>query len=257
MKRNRLVTIFFLLVLSFVIPERAKSQMLEVGATAGMSYYIGDVNPTKHFTQNNIAYGGLVRYYDNLRWAFRLQYSRFDIAASNVADYVPDKDYAFESAINDFAFMAEFNFFDYCTGSSKNIVSPYLFAGISTSAIVLYGKGEPQYDEKGNQIKDEEGDLVRGDRKLSSMSIPFGVGVKCSLAKRLGMTLEWRFHKSFTDEIDDVVNNGQILNGEGGITYKPISYYACDWYNILSLSITYSFNLPKKDACYSGIKPRL
>ena len=59
-----------LLVLSLVMPKNLKSQIMEVGATAGLSYYIGDINPSKHFLQSEIAYGASVSYYQNLRWAF-------------------------------------------------------------------------------------------------------------------------------------------------------------------------------------------
>ena len=37
-----------------------------------------------------------------------------------------------------------------------------------------------------------------------SFSIPFGIGLKYSMSERLGVTLEWTMHKTFTDYIDDI-----------------------------------------------------
>ena len=49
MKNNIFLVVFLFLVLSFVMPKSLKSQIVEVGATGGLSYYIGDINPSKHF----------------------------------------------------------------------------------------------------------------------------------------------------------------------------------------------------------------
>ena len=132
MKKNKVLIVLLLLVLSVVMPKTLKSQIMEIGATAGLSYYIGDINPSKHFSQSEIAYGASLRYYQSLRWAFRLQYSRMSLTSSDeIVGFRPERNLAFKSNVDDVSFIAEFNFFDYWTGSKNDFITPYIFAGVS------------------------------------------------------------------------------------------------------------------------------
>jgi hypothetical protein len=45
------------------------SQTLELGLFGGGSYYIGDLNPGKHFINTQLAYGITARYNIDTRWA--------------------------------------------------------------------------------------------------------------------------------------------------------------------------------------------
>ena len=104
-----------------------------------------------------------------------------------------------------------------------------------------------------------------------SFSIPFGIGVKYSMNERLGLTLEWTMHKTFTDYIDDihglypetpVVVDGVNYTDPSGL-YQPGMQrgngtasgfgYNCDWFGTLQLTILYRFNLPRKNVCHSGL----
>lgn len=243
MKSNKDLTIFLLLVLLFAIPQKLKSQIMEVGATGGVSYYIGDINPGKHFLQSEIAYGGSVRYYQNLRWAFRLQYSRFNLTSSDeVANFRPERNLAFKSKVDDVALMAEFNFFDYWTGSNKNFISPYIFAGVSVFSF-------RSTDLNGRELQPMANEGV--SYNTFSWSIPFGLGVKYGLTKRIGLVLEWRMHKTFTDYIDDVegyyLDDPDVQRGNGN---SHMFGYNNDWCGFLGLTISYRFNLPKNVVCH-------
>ncbi len=244
MRNNKVLAIFLLLVLSFVMPKNLKSQIIEVGATGGLSYYIGDINPSKHFLQSKIAYGGAIRYYQDLRWAFRLQYSRFNLTSSDEkVGFRPERDLAFKSKVDDIAFIVEFNFFDYWTGSRNTFVSPYIFAGVS-----FFSFNSTDLNGRDLQLQRNEG--VYYDN--FSWSIPFGLGVKYSLTKRLGVTMEWRMHKAFTDYIDDI--EGYYLNTKGlkqrGNGDSHMFGYNNDWYGILGLTISYKFNMPGNEVCH-------
>lgn len=261
MKIRRILIIFSLLALMISVPRKAHAQIVEVGVTGGLSYYIGDINPKKHFAQSGLALGGLVRYYDNLRWAFRLQYTNMSLKASDqVIGYKPQRALAFNSKVNDIAFIAEFNFFDYWTGSNRNYVTPYIFAGISVFTFDTYAPD-------GTFLQPLMTEGVAYGRY--GFSIPFGVGMKYSMTSRVGMTLEWRLHKTFTDYIDDVhglypeineVNGNYYYTDPSGL-YEPgmqrgngtssFLGYNCDWYGTLNLSLLFRFNLPSKEPCYS------
>lgn len=256
MKKSKVLKTFFLLVAALLMQSKADAQIIEVGATGGLSYYIGDINPKKHFSQNEFGFGAVVRYYQNFRWAFRFQYSNMNLTSSDaMSAFRPERNLSFNSNINDFALLAEFNFFDYWTGSNRNYVTPYIFAGLSYFTLPddkkfdSDGNEVQAFDSNGNALSAEDYDELKG-RKFS---VPFGIGVKYSVFKRIGMSLEWRIHKTFTDEIDKVVDNYYKEESKDKEEYykEPMGYKS-DWFSMLGLSITYRFNLPRKDACYSG-----
>lgn len=288
MKRSRALTIIIILAISFMMPKKVDAQIIEIGATGGLSYYIGDINPGKHFSQSDLGLGGVIRYYNDLRWAFRFQYSNMTLQSSDeVVGFRPERGLAFNSKVNDFALIAEFNFFEYWTGSKQNFITPYLFAGVSvfsfnpkapngTELQPLNTEGNFVMDDEGNPVLDGDGNPIPDLYSKFSWSIPFGIGIKYSLTNRIGLTLEWRIHKSFTDYIDDI--HGNYPEYEVGSTTYNNNYtdptgnfepgmqrgngddttlgYNKDWYSMLGLSVVYRFNLPNKAVCNSGIKPR-
>ena len=288
MKKSIFLTIIFLLVFLCGMPQKSKAQIVEVGMSAGLSYYIGDINPGGHFRQPDIDFSPVVvRYYDNFRWAFRLQYSHLNLKADDATiGFRPERDLNFTSKVNDFAFLAEFNFFDYWTGSNRDYITPYIFAGISVFNFnpcdyngnelqPLNTEGNFQMNDKGEYMLDDNNNKIPDYYDLYSVSIPFGVGLKYSMTSRLGMTLEWRMHKTFTDYIDDVSGlypeTSAVVEGvnytDPSDSYKPGMQrgngagkkwrgfgYNNDWFGTLEFSIVYRFNLPRREICHSGIK---
>ena len=195
----------------------------------------------------------------------------------NTDEYVkfrPERGLSFKSKVDDISLIAEFNFFNYWTGSKRERITPYIFAGVSLLSF-------NSTDRKGNALQPQknEGDYY----STLSWSVPFGIGVKYSISKRLGATLEWRIHKTFTDYIDDIKgyykndnsydNNKdkEMKRGNGnsdGLDYYKYKYpkykpkkqrgngnshdfgYNNDWYGILALTLSYRFNLPSRTVCH-------
>ena len=267
MKIKKLLIIFSVLLMSMMMTQEAKSQIMEIGATAGLSYYVGDINPACHFSQSEFAWGASVRYYQSPRWAFRFQYSNLNLSSSDAkSSYRPERGLAFSDKVNDFAILAEFNFFNYWTGSKRNFISPYIFAGVSLFTF------DPIHPD-GTHLHDVMTEGV--DYSLMSWSVPFGIGVKYSLFKRVGLTLEWRLHKTFTDYIDDihgVYPEVETVKGDyaysdptgsykpgmqrGSGTYESSLGYGCDWFGMLGLTVSYRFNLPQNKSCNAGSNSR-
>lgn len=177
----------------------SKAQSLEFGLFGGGSYIISDVNPATHFKYVKPAFGIVGRYYSGSRWAFRTSIT------NSSSDTL--------SQLTDISLIAEFNFLEYLTGSTKNYLSPFIFGGVSTFI---------HNPKDGN------------DTKLP-ISFPFGVGLKYSVSKRFGLAFEWRMHKSMRDDLDGVTNAPNI--------------YQKDWYNFTGISLTYRFELSNPGAC--------
>jgi hypothetical protein len=189
---------FVLTLMGFTYFSQAQS--LELGVFGGGSYLINDLNPATHFSDVKPAFGIVGRYYSTSRWAFRTS------VTTTTADLI--------DRLTDVSVVAEFNFFDYYTGSNKSYVSPYIFGGIST---FFYKK------------------LDEND-KNPNVSIPFGLGVKYSVNKRLGVAFEWRMHKSFRDDFD-------------GLLATEPNTFQNDWYNFTGISLTYRLDLVNPGAC--------
>ena len=106
------------------------AQDLEVGLFGGGSYYLGDLNPGTHFLNTQVAYGVVARYNIDTRWAVKLGVTQGKmIGDASQTSFLPDRELTFSSPLTDISAVAEFNFFPYFTGSKKNWITPYVYAG--------------------------------------------------------------------------------------------------------------------------------
>ena len=208
----------FLLILScLAVFVQANAQFddpktLEIGPHVGLSYYMGDLNPTLPFAMSKLQYGGVVRFNYNNRWTFRFDYARATVTADDTKlNWRPERGLNFTSNINDFSLVAEFNFIEYYTGNPKKNVSPYIFGGISVFQYTAYATvGEQLVDLSDHAT---EGPVDPNEKWYNKMfgktspvgvSIPFGMGVKFALSRHMAGTIEWRMQKTLTDYLDDV-----------------------------------------------------
>ncbi len=265
-KKALVLTLIFI---SSVIIANAQSRDLEVGVFGGGSYYLGDINPGKHFLQTRFAYGFLARYNLDTRLAVRLSGYRGKIEGDDqVSKYKPERKLKFTSNVTDITAQFEFNFLPYFTGSYKNFVSTYIFGGVSVFFF------NPKAD--GIELRDigTEGQIVGFDGRdkysLVGFAIPFGIGVKYSLTRKIGLGIEWGMRKAFTDYLDDISTtyylNGTDINpqdvdqalSDPAMKYGPYMQRGDsetkDWYSFAGLTITYKINLRGRTKCleYQG-----
>jgi hypothetical protein len=242
----------------------AKSQDLEIGFSAGGCYYLGDLNPGKHFLNTQFAYGLVARFDLDTRWAFKITASRSSIMGnSSSTGFLPDRGLAFKSDLTDVGGSVEFNFLPFFIGSRMNPISPYIYTGISMFFF------DPVYNGVSLRSMGTEGQNVgyqgRTPYGSASVSIPFGLGVKVSLANRLGLQVYWEIHKCFNDYLDDVsstyyLDSHDISQGDlAGVTSDPTLNHQPgmqrgnasnkDWYALFGLSLTYRFKLLSSKKC--------
>jgi hypothetical protein len=106
--------------------------------------------------------------------------------------------------------------------------------------------------------------------KLYQVAIPFGIGFKLNVSKRIGLGIEWAPRKTFTDYIDDVSGlypdpSKNPPNGEKGMAFSNRSLdggdvinsqrgnpRTKDWYSFfgLTLNIKVSF---RPEPCYTKL----
>jgi len=258
---KKIIILFFVLFLGF---GNLQSQDIEVGFFGGVSYYVGDINPGMPFVQSKPAYGALVRYNMNTRMALKLNYYRGKIAGDDaISNAVEDRGLAFESSINDFSAIFEFHFLPYFTGSRKSYFTPYLFGGAS---LFTYNPkhGDLILRDMGTEGQNE-GFNDRKPYSKVSFAVPFGIGIKYGITKKLGFAFEWGLRKTFTDYLDDVsttyyLNGPSInVNDVAAVLSDPGRNHEIemqrgnsetkDWYSFTGITITYKFDIGNRAHC--------
>jgi len=255
----------FVVILLLMTTFSVKAQTdMEVGLFVGDSYYLGDLNPDVHFRNAQIAYGALARYNFDDRWSIKLGITHGTVKGnSNNTNFLPGRNLSFQSPINDLSITGEFNFFSYFTGSRWNWITPYLYAGIGVFTF------QPESGGTKLQPLGTEGQNVgydgRKPYKTFGVNVPFGIGVKVSIGKKIGLTAFWEMHKTFTDYIDDVSTTYYLdgpaitqndVNGNlsdpthnhmpGMQRGNPNNY---DWYSFSGVTVTYKFSLKGSRRC--------
>ena len=269
----------FLLIMScLVIFSQAKAQFddpktLEIGPHAGVSYYMGDINPTLPFAMADLEYGGVVRFNYDTRWTIRADYAFATVKAYDEKfKWCPERGLNFTSKIHDLSIVGEFNFLEYYTGNPKRNVSPYIFAGISVFYYTAFTDVAGTLVDLSDYLTEAAPtdpkwyDKLFGKTSSIGISIPFGMGVKFALSKHLAATVEWRMQKTFTDYLDDVATvypeQHAIYTAEDGTQYDltdPTGNYIAgqqrgnsafnDWFGMARASLTWKFNLPDGRGC--------
>ncbi len=252
------------------------AQRHELGLFGGGSYYIGDINPKKHFALTQPSFGLIYRYNMNPNWAMRFNIYQGKVESSDAEiRYNQPRNLSFRSNITEIALGLELNFFEYKTGDRKRPASPFIFAGLG------YFKFNPQAELDGQWYDlqplgtEGQGTTSYPDKKpytLGSFSIPFGVGAKFSFGKTACIAMEWGMRKTFTDYLDDISTtyaDPLILSAENSPTAaqladrtifgpgeEPVSNVGKqrgdsstnDWYSFAGITVTFKINT-RKDIC--------
>lgn len=206
---KRIITLLYLVALF----NNAYAQYFEVGAIGGVTSYIGDLQPNSPATGSyGLTYGALLRLH------YRPQLS-FKVSAISGKFYATDR-YAkgtrrfrnleAETQYYELAATAEWNIAQYNVLDNKT-TSPYLFAGVAGFYFNPRARTDyTNYEWVNLRSLGTEGQTLDGGKKPYSqfqVAIPFGVGIKMSLSKKLNLGFELGFRQTFTDYLDDVSGN--------------------------------------------------
>jgi hypothetical protein len=260
-----LLPVFVLLLL----PPPASAQDVEVGLLAGGTYYLGELNPGTQFLMTNQAYGGIMRFNFNDRWAARFNIMRGQLSGDDAISKENEmRNLRFRSPLTEVSMVLEFNFLDYFTGSKIKYFSPFLFGG---PGFFIF---EPRADYQGETLSlrdlGTEGQIeAENQYSLYGVAAVFGFGIKYSISNRIGLGLEWGMRKTFTDYLDDIsgqyyvdfsafddvtqIGPSEILSDPSPVKHEPGMYRGNptnnDWYSFAGITLTYRFRLGEKSTC--------
>lgn len=201
----------------------------ELGLSGGTAFYLGDANHVTPFNRPQWSAGVFYRYNIDTRWAVKLD-ARYAVVEGDTRDFnyiLPNgQQYAkFKRGFVDIYAGVEFNFFDIGENSyykSKFDATPYILLGIG---LCTYN------------------DLYQGGN-IYEFSIPFGIGGKWKINKRLTLGIQWSIHKLFTDRFDVTNDSNKILDNP---TNAPkVGFLDTDFYSIANISLSVNLFDTKK-----------
>lgn len=256
----------FLLCMVLLCGANGLAQEVEVGVLGGGTYYLGELNPGKQFSFTRPAYGGLMRFNLDTRWAVKFNVLFGKIAGDDAVSKANEmRNLRFTSSITELSMVGEFNFLDYFTGSKIHKFSPFLFVG---PGFFIFNP-QTKFNGKTVNLQDlgTEGQISDSDKySLYGLAMVFGVGIKYSVNDRLGLGFEWGMRKTFTDYLDDVSTQYYIdyttadiskprvqLSDPSPVKHEPGMQRGNpqnnDWYSFAGITITYRFRLGEKTTC--------
>ena len=188
----------------------------EIGGFAGVSYYMGDINPRTQFYYPGLSLGAMIKYNPAEHHCFRFnmfygQLNGDDLDFKN--EYQQMRTHHFETSLMDFHIGYEFNFMPHVINRRKSShATPYIFAAVGYSII----------------LSSTTSTTVKA---TSHATIPFGVGYKYRVNDVVAIGCEWGIRKTFTDNLDGILNPGP----EGSYS----TWHNNDWYSFAGLYVTF------------------
>jgi len=259
------------------------SQKWEIGFGAGVSYYVGDLNPTGHFKFPHPSGTIFVKRIITNRWSVRAGFTYLGVYADDAQGewgYQNVRNLNFRSNIFELHIAAELNFFPFGINQYSHTEkvrkwTPYLMAGIGAYYYDPYtanGGTETYLQPLGTE---GQGTASYNDRKAYSKimpCMPFGMGVKFNIKNKITIAAEYSMRLTFNDYLDDVsqdyaINDeivteygtfAGVLSNQSRGDYAGISndHYQrgiktdLDWYGYLGVSLIFFIRDPSE--CHEG-----
>ncbi|WP_257670252.1 type IX secretion system protein PorG [Parapedobacter tibetensis] len=194
--------IVMLLIALGLTASRVNAQEWEFGALAGVSGYMGDLNPENPLAYNDWSAAAFVKYNLNHTWGIRGNFAYANIFAYDIDSRVvqrQERNLNFFGNVMEASLLVDFNFFKWLPQRGRIVYTPYIFAGVGGTLF------EPKwYDFNTNVVKLREYQTEDKAYSNRSISIPFGAGFKYNLRGPWSIGVEIGYRLALTDYLDDV-----------------------------------------------------
>jgi hypothetical protein len=217
---------WFYLILCLTLPIKGQ-QNADFGAFAGVSSYIGDINPNGLMYAPLPAVGIFYRYNLNPRQSLRTSLFIGGLRANDLDfknSFQQARGASFSGEVGEWSVQFEFNFFPYSTRGKRWNYTPYIAGGLGIAFV--------------NTIS------------FSIVPvIPFSLGFKINIYKNLGLEAEYGFRKTFYDNFDGLKD-----------FIAPSDYswlHNNDWYSFAGIALTWKmYNRLAGCPAYSDVDAR-
>jgi len=222
---------WFLLFLS-ISSVLSGQRNADYGLLAGVSSYIGDINPSRLMYAPRPAGGIIYRYNLHPRQAIRASIFYAGLRANDIDfnnEFQKERKSSFKGTVAEWALQFEFNFLPYSTAGKLWDYTPYFAAGAGITFINTQTSSfvptSPLTPPAGGRT------LMTNETFTYVPVIPFSFGFKVNIHKNMGLEAEYGFRKTFYDNFDglkdpvDPSDYGWIHNN--------------DWYSFAGVAVTW------------------
>lgn len=216
--------LFVVFLIGFMVFKALGQQSVDVGFFGGTGTYFGDMTKTDLKKTINPAYGAFMRFNFNPRYALRFNILNGNIGANGEFETVPTQ---FNKNVLDISLQFEFNYFKYIVGDKETPYSTYIFGGIGMQTYRFY-------------IDNIDGSEV-------TPTIPFGLGFKFNLSKRVGLGIEAGLRKTFSDKLDNLNDPLSYKNTDDIRIYYTDQYHNNDWIAYTGVHLVYKMIYGNKE----------
>lgn len=202
MTLNKLLIIILFLITGGKI-SFAQEGNWEIGLMGGGAGYMGDLNQNHPLKVSGISAGVYGKKNFNQYLGVRLNYTYGQIQAkdsqSNNAQF-RERNLSFNTSLNEFSALIDFNFFNYNLGGGTRQFTPYLFSG---AGFVVF-KPKVKYDGETYRLDRLATEGQENGYKNAVLTIPYGVGLRYNYKDTWSVFTELGYRTPLTDYIDDV-----------------------------------------------------
>jgi hypothetical protein len=213
----------------------------DIGIWGGLSGYLGDIEEITLTQTSFPVLGAFYRQNFNERVSARAMFLTGSIAAEGT---IQNTAWNFDKNIQDITLQVEVNYLRYMLGNRRHPFTSYVTVGLGTT-IYPY-RLDPAVLSVFNPSHNKG--TASENSTVAALTLPFGLGFKFNMGKRLGLGVEYQMRKVFNDKLDDLDDPLAHFNSHGKeITYTSF-FHNNDWTGFLGLQLTYSIYLGAK-AC--------
>ncbi len=218
----------------------------DIGIWGGTSGYLGDIRGNTLVPQTFPMLGGYFRYNFHQRTSARLMFLTGKVAAEGTLYGV---DWDFSKPVQDLSLQVEINYLRYMLGNKKASFTSYVTAG----AGVAYYNYEVRNELAAVNPNHPEA-RYPGDHSVITPTLPFGMGFKLNVGKRMGVGVEYQMRKLFNDgldDLDDPLGYGKWEDpSDPALMTEKVTFtdgmHNNDWMGFLGVHLTYKIYMGKK-----------
>ncbi len=198
--------IFLFLIISITAAGQRNS---DYGIFAGVSSYMGDINPGRLLYSPRPAAGIFYRYNFHPRYSLRTNLFAGGLQGNDLDfnnSFQTARAASFSGTIGELAVQFEFNFLPFTTQGRIWDFSPYFAAGTGLT-------------------------FINTTSVTFKPVIPFSIGFKANVYKNMGLEAEYGFRKTFYDNFDGLKD--MVAPSDVGWIHNN------DWYSFAGLALTW------------------
>ncbi len=174
------------------------NRSLKLTLSGGLASYNGDLNSTGEHINTIFGLGIIYKFAPHV--SLKSEFSFYTLSGTDAGGRNWHRNLSFQSNnVEGYAgLMYELFDIDNPSRGRGLIINPYVFAGLGFTTLNPF----TTLDGKRYYLRTYKTEDIAYSR--SSMILPFGVGVRFEVSKRLGFSLEGAYRYAFTDYLDDV-----------------------------------------------------